>query len=237
MSDQISTRISMKIVTMPETDPDEQARRLAAEGLRADDATGWFENLYAAADEGEAVVPWDRETPRELFAEWAEHERLDGRGRRALVVGAGLGTDAEFLASFGFRTVAFDISPTAVRVARERHPGSRVDYVVADLLDPPSDWRGAFDLVVEIITVQALPVRLHELAAANIAAFVAPGGTLFVLAAARHGRYKLEDGPPWPLTREEIEAFAGGDLSPVRIEEIAQTDDRRWRAEFRRAGG
>jgi SAM-dependent methyltransferase len=222
---------------MPETDPDEQARRLAAEGLRADDATGWFEHLYAAADEGEAVVPWDRETPRELFVEWAERKRLDGSGRRALVVGAGLGTDAEFVASFGYDTVAFDISPTAVRVAKERHPGTRVEYVVADLLDPPAEWRGAFDLVVEIITVQSLPVPLHEPAAANIAAFVAPGGTLFVLAAARDERVGLKDGPPWPLTRAEVESFGGGDLSPVQIEEVVQADDRRWRAEFRRAGG
>jgi SAM-dependent methyltransferase len=224
----------MKIVTVPETDPDEQARRLAAEGLRADDATGWFEHLYAAADEGEAVVPWDRETPRELLVEWAERKRLDGSGQRALVVGAGLGTDAEFVAGFGFDTIAFDVSPTAVRVARERHPGSRVEYLVADLLDPPADWRGAFDLVVEIITVQALPVRLHELATANIAAFVAPGGTLFVLAAARDEADGDVDGPPWPLTRAEIEAFAGGDLSPVLIEEIRRAGDHRWRAEFLR---
>ena len=222
---------------MPETDPDEQARRLAAEGLREDDATGWFEHLYAAADEGDAVVPWDRETPRELFVEWAERKRLDGRGRRALVVGAGLGTDAEFVASLGFDTIAFDVSPTAVRVARERHPGSRVDYLVADLLDPPSEWRGAFDLVVEIITVQALPVELHEPATANIAAFVAPGGTLFVLAAAREDLDGPADGPPWPLTRAEIQAFASGDLAPVRIEEIGRADDRRWRAEFSRSAG
>jgi SAM-dependent methyltransferase len=223
-------------VTVSETDPERDARRLSAEGLRTGDATGWFEHLYAAADEGDAVVPWDRDAPRELFVEWAQRTLGEGHGRRALVVGCGLGTDAEFVASFGFDTVAFDISPTAVRVARERHPGSRVDYVAADLFDPPPEWRGAFDLVVEIITVQALPVPLHERAAASIAAFVAPGGTLFVLAAARSDREEPGDSPPWPLTRAELEAFAGGEVSPVRIEEIAMEDERRWRAEFRRAG-
>jgi SAM-dependent methyltransferase len=220
---------------MPEIDPDEQTRRLAAEALRTDDATGWFEHLYAAADDGEAVVPWDRETPRELLVEWAEQSRLDGHGRRALVVGAGLGTDAEFVAGLGFDTVAFDISPTAIRVARERHRQSAVDYRVADLLDPPSEWRGAFDLVFEIITVQSLPVRLHEHAIANIAGFVAPGGTLFVLAAAREDLDRPADGPPWPLTRAEIESFESGELSRVRIEKIALEDGHRWRAEFRRA--
>jgi SAM-dependent methyltransferase len=222
-------------VTVPESDPDEQARRLAAEGLSHDDATGWFERLYAAAEDGDAVVPWDREAPRELFVEWAKAKSLDGQGGRALVVGCGLGSDAEFVGRLGFDTVAFDISPTAVRLARERHPGSRVEYVVADLLEPPAEWRSAFDLVVEIITVQALPEPLHAQAIANIGSMVAPGGTLFVLAAASDDGDVPGSGPPWPLTRAEIEAFAFGELEPERIEEIRLAGDHRWRADFRRA--
>ncbi|MFI7463293.1 methyltransferase domain-containing protein [Nonomuraea sp. NPDC049646] len=58
-------------------------------------------------------------------------------------------------------TVAFDVSASAVRLARERFPDSPVDYVTADLLDPPAAWRHVFDLVVEIMTVQALPEELH----------------------------------------------------------------------------
>src|SRR5262249_300767 len=50
--------------------------------------------------------------------------------------------------------VAFDISPTAIDGARGRFPGSAVDYTPGDLLNPPASWRGAFDLVVEIYTVQ-----------------------------------------------------------------------------------
>ena len=78
--------------------------------------------------------------------------RLRGEGRRALAVGAGLGFDAEHLAALGSATTAFDVAPTAVAMARERFPGSRLDYCVADLLDLPREWEGAFDLVVEIIT-------------------------------------------------------------------------------------
>jgi hypothetical protein len=36
-------------------------------------------------------------------------------------------------------------------------PQSAVDYRVADLFDAPSEWRGAFDLVHELYTLQALP--------------------------------------------------------------------------------
>ena len=215
---------------------DEDARRLSAAALAAGDATGWFEQLYAEAGKGAAEVPWDLPRPSALLAEWARRSEVTGAGRSALVVGCGLGRDAEFLAGLGFATRAFDISETAVRTARERHPDSPVEYEVADLLDPPQHWRGAFDLVVESNNVQALPAPIRSRAIANVAPMVAPGGTLLVLAAAATSA--AADGPPWPLTRAEVESFAAEGLSVVSIEEIPDTDDKlvvRWRAEFRHA--
>jgi SAM-dependent methyltransferase len=197
------------------------------------EATAWFERLYAAAESGDAVIPWDKGAPHPLLEDWVRHARPEGRGRRALVVGAGFGHDAELLAGLGFDTVAFDISPTAVRTARALHPGSRVEYVTADLLDPPSAWRAAFDFVVEVITVQALPEPLRAEAIANVVAMVAPGGALLVISAAR-GADEHVEGPPWPLTRAEIDAFAAGDLEPVRVEDLRDAPVRRWRAELRR---
>jgi len=203
------------------------------------DPTGWFEELYLAAEAGEAEVPWNRDEPNPRLVTWADTERIDGGGRRALVVGSGLGMDAEYVARLGFDTTAFDIAPTAIRVARERFPDSPVHYVVADLLDPPPDWREAFDFVLESITVQALPPRLHAEATKRVTELVAPGGTLLVISAGREEGDE-PDGPPWPLTRMEIEAFASGDFEPVQIEELRDPSDpfpRRWRAEFRRLGG
>ena len=183
------------------------------------------------------MVPWDREAPHPVLLEWGRRSEPDGRGRRALVVGAGLGADAEYIAGFGFDTVAFDVAPTAVETARRRFPGSSVRYVVADLLDPPGEWRAAFDLVVESLTVQSLPDPPRAEAIAGVAAMVAPGGTLIVVATARDERSGPVQGPPWPLTRAEIDAFATGDLEPVRIEEIRDDEaPPRWQAEFRRPG-
>jgi SAM-dependent methyltransferase len=192
-----------------------------------DDPTRFFARLYAAAAAGEAEIPWDRGGPREALAEWASSRRLAGAGRRALVVGAGLGGDAEFVASLGFATLAFDAVDTAVAMARERHPGSAVSYVVADVLAPPAEWRQAFDLVVECLTVQSLPPSLHRAATENIAGFVAPGGTLIVVASAADGP---PGGPPWPLTRAEIGAFATGGVRTRGIERTGAL----WRAEFTR---
>jgi SAM-dependent methyltransferase len=216
-------------------DPDEETRRLAAASLADEEPTGWFERLYVAADEGEAIVPWDRGAPHPLFVEWAAARRLEGHGRRALVVGAGFGEDAEYLARLGFATVAFDISATAVRAARERFPASTVEYVTADLLAAPAEWRAAFDLVVEIFTVQALPDALRTRATEAVAGLVAPGGTLIVITAARDEDDGPMQGPPWPLTRREVEAFGSTGLRAVRIEDLGHAGDpaaRRWRAEF-----
>lgn len=192
-----------------------------------------FEPMYVAAAAGERTIPWDRGGPHPLIDAWAGE--LAGEGRRALVVGAGLGPDAELLAERGFAVVAFDVSPTAIASARVRFPRSSVDYRVADLLDPPPDWRGAFDLVVESLTVQSMPVAFHAAAIASVAAMVAPRGTLLVVATAHHGDGEPRDGPPWPLSRGEVESFAGRGLEPVLIEDVRDAGvPPRWRAEFRR---
>jgi SAM-dependent methyltransferase len=210
-------------------DAEVQAGRLAAESLAEGDPTGWFERLYVASSTGGVPVPWDREAPHPLLADWAEGRTF--AGGRALVVGSGLGEDAEFVARLGFATTAFDISATAIGGARARFPDTDVDYRVADLLAPPVEWAGAFDLVVESYTVQALPEALRAAATAGVTSFVAPGGTLLVIAAAREAGTPA-DGPPWPLTPAQLEAFGARDLDPVRIE---RDEDERWRAEFRRS--
>jgi SAM-dependent methyltransferase len=196
--------------------------------------TGWFEPLYAAAAAGERQIPWDRDVPGGVLVEWARD--LDGRGRRAVVPGCGGGADAEFVAGLGFDTVGFDIAPTAIEIARDRHPGSHVEYVTADLFDLPDEWLEAFDLVVESINVQALPDSLRPQAIAAVAQLVAPGGTLFVTEAVRADGEPPADGPPWPLTRAEIESFGAGGLELVQIDIVDGPGSQRWRAEFSRRG-
>jgi hypothetical protein len=83
---------------------------------------------------------------------------------------------------------------------------------------------------VEIHTVQALPPDVRARAIRNVADLVAPGGTLLVIAFA--GDIERA-GPPWPLTRADVDRFAADGLVGVRIEVVADGTPR-WRAEFRR---
>jgi SAM-dependent methyltransferase len=199
------------------------------------DPTGWFERLWSAAGRGDVAVPWDRDDPHPVLASWLG-SRGPAAGRTAVVVGCGLGADAEHLSRLGWATTAFDVSPSAVAAARERHPGSAVRYAVADLLDLPPGWAGAFDLVVEIYTVQAVHRSVRGRLTAGVRSLVAPGGTLLVVQAVAHPGD--DDGPPWLLTRSEIEAFGEDGLSVVSIEQLAVEDPPGrhglWRAELHR---
>jgi SAM-dependent methyltransferase len=216
---------------MTAQDPDEDARRLWGEALRAGDPSGWFEQLYAEAAHGQAVVPWDRRAPHPLLVEWIEQQPALS-GSRTLVVGSGLGDDAAFLATQGYRVIAFDISRSAIEAARRRFPTSPVDFRVADLLNPPAEWRRHFELVVETYTTQALPPRLRPTVVVHVGRFVAPGGTLLVLAVAREDG-ELVVGPPWPLSRADVESFAAEGLQMAGVEEIHDPPGtHRWRAVF-----
>jgi SAM-dependent methyltransferase len=212
------------------------ASRLAHEAIAAGDPTGWFEQLYSAAALGTATVPWDRHAPSPLLAHWAQERGLHAQvPQRALVVGCGTGDDAEFIAALGYATVAFDISPSAIRAARGRYPGSAVDYRTADLMAAPADWRQRYDLVIESMTLQALPGAVRAVAVTCLAPLVAPGGMLLVLARGRAAG-EADQGPPWSLTRAEIDAVAGRELTVTGVREVIPPsgDGWRWQAEYRR---
>jgi SAM-dependent methyltransferase len=174
---------------------------------------GMFEGLYARAGSNFAAVPWAALRPHPELARWLD-ENPAGAGRTALVVGCGLGDDAECAAAHGFSVTAFDFSPSAIRGATDRFPDSMVDYRVADLFDLPPQWRGAFDLVIEIRTLQSMPPYRRPAAVAAIATTLAAGGTLFVhsfgTADSADGTF---DGPPWPVTDRQLAGFTDAGLA------------------------
>ncbi len=212
---------------------DVEAARLASRARQAGEApTAWFDRIYQAGDEGRVEMPWNRSGPHELLVDWLAGEQ--GRSRTAVVIGCGLGADAEFLSGLGWDTVGFDVSPNAIRLAEQRHPGSRVKYRAASLFQLPAGWRQAFDLVVEIFTVQALPPDVRPDATAAVGSLVAPGGRLLVVQGV-HGHWPGEaDRPPWPLTETELAAFGQDGLTAVELSQVGAGDRVRWRGVFRR---
>ena len=209
---------------------------LAAEFIQKGDPVGWFEVLYQEAEEGKSEVPWADQRPApHLIAFWEAHP-LETKGKAALVIASGLGDDAEQLAAWGFKTTAFDISKTAIEATKKRFPRTAVEYLVADLFDPPSGWSGNFDFVFESNTLQALPAALRPSAIEKIAQFLKPGGRLLVIA---RGREKTdpEGQLPWPLTRDELGGIVRAGLREESFEDFADPEPpwvRRFRALYRR---
>jgi SAM-dependent methyltransferase len=210
------------------------ARELAATYLQRGDAVGWFDALYRSAQGQTAAIPWANLRPNPYLAKWLKNSSIVPK--RALVIGCGLGDDAELVASIGWSVVAFDISPEAVRWARDRFPQSKVDYRVADALKMPSEWHHQFDLVVEIFTLQALPQPLRMQAMPMIAGAVAPGGHLFLFARAR----EETDPPgqmPWPVTAREVREFEKQGLDCQSFDDFLDDENppvRRFQVIFRR---
>lgn len=213
------------------------ADRLGQAAAADGEPTRWFEELWSAAARDEVDTPWDRDAPYPAVAELADAQGA-GRGRRAVVVGAGLGLDAEHLASRGWDTTAFDVAPSAVELARSRHPGSGVRYRVADLLDLPDDLRGAFDLVLEVFTVQALPPAVRRRAVEGVRSLLAAGGTLLAVQIAREPHESPDDGPPWLLDEAGMRAFEAEDVVLESLDRAPLPNDRSlFRATLRRRGG
>ena len=218
--------------------PHDRGKTIREQHFSRGDYLGWFDAVYASAT-GERDIPWARLAPNRLLVTWQKWREIEGKDRRSLVVGCGLGDDAEELARVGFCVTAFDISTTAVNWARRRFPGSAVDYRVADLYSLPQEWHGRFDFILESTTLQSLHADIRSEAIDRVAECLSPGGALVVICFGERPGDDPADGPPWGLTHAELNRFVENGLEEVRFEEINYTASKRrpgprYRIEYRR---
>jgi len=201
-----------------------QVAPLVEEHLGAGRPTGWFEPLYAGAAGDPDAVPWAEQAPHPYVMDWLDEPVLTPAGQRAVVVGCGLGDDAVELVRRGFEVTAFDVAPSAVDWARRRWrrdpSGRQVDWRVADLLDLPEDLLGAFDLVVEVRTVQSLPGVVRDAAMHAIGTLAAPGGVVLAvtLVASNEAIARAWQGPPWAQAPSELAAYRSSGLVRLALE-------------------
>ena len=174
-------------------------------GDRAPVSTSAFwEKLYAAGQDG-----WELGEPAPALVQRLEAGLPLAPGTRVAVPGAGRGHDARLLARRGYQVTGFDFAEAAVREARRlaEEEGVRVAFERRDVFSLAADYTEAFDAVWEYTCFCAIdPARrgeyvdvLHDV--------LRPGGLLFgCFYPLREGM----DGPPFPVSREGIEA----DLAP-----------------------
>lgn len=192
---------------------------LAREHLAKGDAVGWFEPLYRDAGGDIEQVPWAKKEPNPWLVRWLR-AHPPKPASRALVIGCGLGDDAEVLLDAGCEVTAVDVADTAIRWCRERFPDSAVNYRVADMFDPPAGMTTAFDLVYDAYTVQSLPLAMRERTLAQLVRFAAPGGKLLLICfACADGA--VPDGPPWPVSRLDLQWLEEQGLALDRFEDFS----------------
>ncbi len=203
----------------------QKVKFLANKFLDRSDPSGWFEVLYVEAQRDPTQVPWARSGTHPHLQDWLDSHCHQSEGLSALVIGCGLGDDAEGLQNIGFQVTAFDISSTAINWCKQRFPNSQVDYLVADLFALPREWDGAFDLVVESRNIQALPLNVRSQAINCVGKLVKKAGRLLIITRLRENDLE-PNGPPWALSEREIAEFHALNLQEIRRKVFLEADNR-----------
>lgn len=189
-----------------------------------DNPTGWFDSIYTDAQGDHSAVFWADLEPSPYLLEWLKNCVFKHTGCKAIVIGCGVGDDAEALSEYGYEVTAFDISPEAIRLCKNRYSDTTVNYLVADLFDYPSQWAESFELVYECNTIQVLPGKYRIQARDVMVSLLAPQGYILVSCRSRL-RGEQEDDIPLPLDKEEIDGFIRCGLSEESFEAYDDTQE------------
>ena len=72
-------------------------------------------------------------------------------------------------------------------------------------------------------TLQAMPGELRAQAIERVVQCCASGGTVLVVCRGRD-RDDVVEGPPWPISRDELERFTGAGLREISFEDVVDDD-------------
>jgi SAM-dependent methyltransferase len=162
----------------------------------------WFDKLYEAGRYDLSLIPWADLRPNPNLIEWFKKNKSNLKIDSCLVIGCGLGDDAEYLSSIGFNVESFDISPTAIKMCKDRFSKSSVKYFIDDITDPKHLRQ--YDFVYEAYTLQVLPKELREKAIKVLPDLLNQNGRLLLISRARD-KNENEGNMPWPLTIDDLE--------------------------------
>ena len=94
-------------------------------------------------------IPWNIEEPPKALVELVESEKV--KSCKTIDLGCGAGNYAIYLASIGFDVTGVDISPMAVKIAKEnaKKRGVKCDFFVANVLGDLDEVKEIFDFAYD----------------------------------------------------------------------------------------
>lgn len=94
-------------------------------------------------------IPWNIETPPDIFTKLFESGKI--KPCRTIDLGCGTGNHSIYLGSIGFDVTGIDISPTAIKIAKEKakKKGVKCNFFVINALSKLNEIMSTFDFAYD----------------------------------------------------------------------------------------
>ncbi|NQY20202.1 MAG: methyltransferase domain-containing protein [Campylobacteraceae bacterium] len=183
-------------------------KKMVKEHQQNDEPTSWCNSIYEDVKGDYTKVFWSDLESNPYLLEYISNNKAEGK--KAIVVGCGVGDDAFSLSEAGYKVTAFDISSAAIDLCKKRYENSKIDFLVADLFDYPISWFEDYDLVYECNTIQVLAGKYRILAREKISSLLKKDASVLVSCRSRR-EGQQENDIPKPLDKKEINEFVHKD--------------------------
>jgi SAM-dependent methyltransferase len=173
-------------------------------------------------------TPWEKGKPHPALVDFlAENGSLKGE---ILVPGCGSGQDVRALGTAANHVVGIDFAPRAIAKAKTRRRVAQEEYLLTDLFALPPQLDGQFDWVFEHTCFCAIDPRRRTDYVRTIVRLLKPGGKLLAIFFINPDHD--EEGPPYRVSRTELEEFFGKYFTVEREWIPARTHPGRERREL-----
>jgi methyl halide transferase len=180
-------------------------------------------------------TPWDKGAPSPGLVDFLARHPVRGR---VLVPGCGFGHDVRALAATAQEVVGMDLAPSAVSGAEAVPKVGGERYVLGDFLNPVPGKMGEFDWVWEHTCFCAISPSLRETYVRAVASALRPGGEFLAVFYLDPGNSGPEEGPPFEVSKEELDALFKTDFELVEewlpLRAYPGREGREWMRRMRR---
>jgi len=156
-------------------------------------------------------TPWDKGYAAPPLVEFLGRRAVEGR---VLVPGCGVGHDVRLLAGQGAEVLGLDIAPGALQKATAYPMAGGESYALGDYLHLEPRYHAAFDWVFEHTCLCAIEPSERPAYVCSLKQALRAGGHYLAIFF-REVSNDRGDGPPYPISSEEIDHLFAEDFEVI----------------------